>query len=114
MEVLKPGRYAYWNVLKAHEFRLIDTRNPVPSEEFHQSIFTNPKLQGCYYAFQVENHVKPGFCISMEFIKATFKPGKYYFWAGVVMTNVLKIDLRQQQLDVNGQELMTEDKITLI
>lgn len=111
-EVLKPGRYAYWNVLKIHEFRLIDTRNPIPSEEFQQSIFTNLKLQGYYYAFQVENH-EAGLLYFNGVHQTILKPGKYYFWAGVVTTNVVKIDLRQQQLDVNGQELMTEDKITL-
>ena len=111
-EVLKPGRYAYWNVLKIHEFRLIDTRNPVPGEEFQQSIFTNLKLQGYYFAFQVENH-EAGLLYFNGVFQTILKPGKYYFWAGVVTTNVVKIDLRQQQLDVNGQELMTEDKITL-
>lgn len=110
--VLKPGRYAFWNILKKHEFKLIDTRNPIPSDEFNQSVFANLKLQGFYYAFQVENH-EAGLLYFNGVYNSILKPGKYYFWAGVITTNVIKIDLRQQQLDINGQELMTEDKITL-
>ncbi|HMV42784.1 MAG TPA: slipin family protein [Leptospiraceae bacterium] len=110
--VLKPGRYAFWNILKKHEFKLIDTRNPIPNQEFNQSLFTNIKLNGFYYAFQVENH-EAGLLYFNGVFQSILKPGKYYFWAGVITANVIKIDLRQQQLDINGQELMTEDKITL-
>ena len=111
-EVLKPGRYAFWNVLKQHEFRLIDTRNPIPSDEFNQSLFTNLKLQGYYYSFQVENH-EAGLLFFNGVFQSVLKAGKYYYWVGTVTPTITKIDLRQQQLDIAGQELMTEDKITL-
>lgn len=112
LEVLKPGRYAFWNVLKKHEFKLIDTRNPIPSDEFTQSIFNSLKLNGYYYAFQVESH-EAGLLFFNGVFQSVLKPGKYYYWTGTTIPTVTKIDLRQQQLDMTGQELMTEDKITL-
>jgi regulator of protease activity HflC (stomatin/prohibitin superfamily) len=46
-------------------------------------------------------------------LQTTLEPGRYFFWRGPIQVAVQKVDLRQQQLDMTGQEIMTEDKITL-
>ncbi len=38
-------------------------------------------------------------------------PGAYHFWNGPVQMEVRCISLRQQQLEINGQEILTEDRI---
>lgn len=44
---------------------------------------------------------------------AELGPGLYAFWKGTVDARVVKIDGRESQLDVSGQEMMTTDKVTL-
>ncbi|MEX0320794.1 MAG: SPFH domain-containing protein [Puniceicoccaceae bacterium] len=41
------------------------------------------------------------------------QPGRYAFWKDVGQVNVYTYDLREQVLDVTGQEIMTADKVTL-
>lgn len=40
-------------------------------------------------------------------------PGSYYFWSGIRNIGVLTIELREQTLEVQGQEMMTQDKVSL-
>jgi regulator of protease activity HflC (stomatin/prohibitin superfamily) len=41
------------------------------------------------------------------------RPGRYAFWRGIARFETPRVDLREQVLDVSGQELMTADKVTL-
>jgi len=41
------------------------------------------------------------------------RPGRYAFWRGLDRYETRTVDLREQVLDVAGQELMTADKVTL-
>jgi len=41
------------------------------------------------------------------------QPGRYVFWRHVSDISLQQVDLREQAIDVNGQDLMTADKVTL-
>ena len=43
----------------------------------------------------------------------TLKSGRYAYWLGVGRVSVFCQSLREQSLDVSGQEIMTADKVTL-
>ena len=43
----------------------------------------------------------------------TLKPGTYALWKDVGRLRVLHVDLREQVLDIAGQDIMTADKVTL-
>jgi regulator of protease activity HflC (stomatin/prohibitin superfamily) len=45
--------------------------------------------------------------------EATLAPGAYALWKGVARARVLPVDLREQVVDVNGQDIITADKVTL-
>ena len=40
-------------------------------------------------------------------------PGEYAFWRGVAASKVAEVDLREQTIDIAGQDIMTADKVTL-
>ena len=44
---------------------------------------------------------------------STLQPGRYAFWRKMAEVFVDPVDLREQAIDVNGQDLMTSDKVTL-
>jgi regulator of protease activity HflC (stomatin/prohibitin superfamily) len=43
----------------------------------------------------------------------TLSPGQYAFWKHAADSKVVEVDMREQALDVAGQEIMTADKVTL-
>lgn len=108
--LLKAGTYAYWNVLKQHRFVHIDIRHPELPAQVDPVIL--PKLTGYYQMLEVAEH-EAGVLYYNHVMQRELKPGKYYFWRGPVAVSLQKVDLRQQQLDMTGQEMMTEDKVTL-
>ena len=45
--------------------------------------------------------------------EATLAPGAHAFWKGMAKARILDVDLREQVVDIAGQEIMTADKVTL-
>ncbi|MDO7908797.1 slipin family protein [Paenibacillus sp. JX-17] len=109
-ELLKPGRYVFWKVLKEHRFVHVDIREPAVADTIDRSVLT--KTAGCCYAHEVASYER-GMLFYNNVFQKELPPGKYYFWKGPVHAAVRNLDLRRQQLDLIGQEMMTEDKITL-
>ncbi|SFM38079.1 SPFH domain / Band 7 family protein [Paenibacillus sp. 1_12] len=110
VQLLKPGVYAFWNILKKHTFLHTDIRRPELPVEVNRSII--PKLTANVLSYEIASY-ESGFLFYDQVLQRELSPGKYYFWRGPVSTMVKTIDLRQQQMDLIGQEIMTEDKVTL-
>jgi regulator of protease activity HflC (stomatin/prohibitin superfamily) len=111
-DVLKAGKYAFWNILKKHDFIIVDTRNPEVNPKIDVSIYNHPILSSYITHHDVLNH-EQGILYYNNVTQKILEPGRYSFWKSQVKVNVEKIDLRQQQTDMTGQEIMTEDKISL-
>lgn len=111
-DVLIPGKYAFWNILKKHEFKVIDTRKPEVDSDIDLSILNNSKVRAFMSTCEVQNQ-ENGLLFYNNVVQKILQPGRYFFWKSPVNVTIRTIDLRQQQLDVSGQEIMTEDKITL-
>jgi regulator of protease activity HflC (stomatin/prohibitin superfamily) len=110
--LLAPGKYAFWKGTKPQSFETIDLSKPEIDPSFIKMLFLKPEIRNFLYAFTVEAHEKGLLFINREFQKL-LEPGDYYFWKGTTAVSVLKADLRQLQLDMSGQEIMTKDKIML-
>lgn len=111
-DVLTTGKYAFWNVLKKHDFIVVDKRNPEIDPNIDISVFTHPQLLGYVTHHHVMSH-EQGILYFDNVVQKVLKPGMYSFWKGPVQVMVQKMDLRQQQIDMTGQEIMTEDKISM-
>lgn len=110
-EVLSSGKYAFWNVMKKHEFTLYDLRNP--EIRFSSDSFYNLDTDSEeFIIIDVPDQMK-GILYYDNVMQKVLEPGRYYYFNGPVNVSVRMIDLRQQQLDMTGQEIMTEDKVTL-
>ena len=61
-------------------------------------------------------HVEPGHA-ALWFrdgvYQETLSPGMYAFWKGAGRLKVQDVDMKEQVLDISGQEIMTADKVTL-
>lgn len=109
-ELLKPGVYAFWNVLKKHSYIRADIREPEVPAEVDRAVL--PKLAAYVQSYEIESFER-GVLFYNHVMQRELAPGKYYFWKGPTAVRAKTIDLRQQQMDLLGQEMMTEDKVTL-
>jgi regulator of protease activity HflC (stomatin/prohibitin superfamily) len=110
--LLAPGKYAFWKGIKPQSFEPIDLSKPEIDASFNRALFLRPDIQKFLSAFTVESFEKGLLFFNREFQKL-LEPGDYFFWRGTTSVAVLKADLRQLQLDMAGQEIMTKDKIML-
>ncbi len=110
VQLLKSGTYVFWNVLKTHTFLHADIRNPELPAEVDRSIL--PKIAVHVQSCEIASY-ETGFLFYDHVLQRELAPGRYYFWKGPVSVMVNSVDRRQQQMDLVGQEMMTEDKVTL-
>jgi len=60
----------------------------------------------------VEGHEK-GLLFTGGQFNGVLDSGTYYWWKNNISVQVIKADMRQQVLEMNGQEMLTRDKATL-
>ncbi len=109
-KLLKPGVYAFWNVLQRHSFVKADIRNPEIPPEVDRALL--PQLVPHVQSYEIESF-EAGFLFYNHVLQRQLLPGKYDFWRGPTAVLAKTVDLRQQQMDLLGQEMMTEDKVAL-
>jgi regulator of protease activity HflC (stomatin/prohibitin superfamily) len=115
-EVLDSGRHACFNTLKKHSFVVLNTNNPFLSEDIDLNIFKKDyfKKEGTRYfsVFTVPMGRVGILTLNGDFVK-TLSPGTHYFLKGMNTIEVRTVDLRKKVIEVPGQELLSEDKVTL-
>jgi len=112
VEVLGTGKHAFWHALKRHEIIRADKRDPQLPAGVSMAVAVKLLALGVVQAIDVANH-EVGLLFFNHVLHKQLGPGRYFFWRGPVGVTVRNIDLRQQQQDITGQEIMTEDKIAL-
>ncbi|MBN1516017.1 slipin family protein [Candidatus Sumerlaeota bacterium] len=109
---LREGLYVLWQVYRKVRHEIIDAR---------EVRFEHPRLTEILRQPHVANHldlltVESGH-IGLYFLdgtyQATLQPGRYAFWKTGRKVQVKTYDLREQLLDIAGQEIITKDHVSL-
>ena len=110
--VLPQGKFAYWNILEKHEFRLVDISRPEVDESVPAYVFS--EMPGSYFTrVDVASYERGRLCLNNRF-ERLLEPGTYYFWKRTpVKVDVSLVDTRLTQMDITGQEILTQDKVSL-
>jgi len=111
-EVLKSGVYAFWKSTIAHEIIKIDLNNPFIEKNIDKQLLNRLEILAYINIFIIEPFEKGLFFIDKKF-EAELEPGRYYFWKGSKDIRIDKVDMRQNQINIAGQEIMSKDKVTL-
>jgi regulator of protease activity HflC (stomatin/prohibitin superfamily) len=110
--VLRPGLHALWTVFRSVRVEVVDAR-AVRFE--HAELAAVLRAPGAGEALDVVS-VAPGH-VGVLFVEgrhaATLGPGTHANWQGVGRVRTVVVDLREQTLDIGGQDIMTADKVTL-
>jgi regulator of protease activity HflC (stomatin/prohibitin superfamily) len=110
--VLKPGVYALWTAVRDVRVDVLDARGALLEHEQMAAVLALPGTAALLEPVSVEaGHV--GLLFRDGRHEATLAPGAYALWKGVARARVVPVDLREQVVDVAGQEIMTADKVTL-
>lgn len=110
--ILTPGKYMFWKSLIDYTFMEIDLSQMEISETFDKNLLQQLELSGQVRKFSIEPYQKGLLYFDGKFIKI-LETGEYFFWKNPTKIVVAKLDIRQQQIEVSGQEILTKDKAAL-
>lgn len=110
--ILGPGLHAYWTGAREVRIEVIDSRLVRFESENLKAIVRLGESHRWLDVCKVERD-----CVGVLFIDGRYveqlAPGLYAFWKDAADARVVELDLREAQIDVSGQEIMTLDKVTL-
>ena len=111
-EILTTGRYAFWKGYTENKFVKADLSKVNITEQIPVTLLENLKVRPFTRKFQVMNFEKALLFVNGTFVKE-LNAGTYYFWNNAITIEVKNVDIRKQQMEISGQELLTKDKATL-
>ena len=112
-QVLTAGRYAFWNnAVNNYEFIKADVSKIDISENISRTVLQNKLVAPYVRSYTVENYEKAVLFIDGKYAQ-TLPAGVYYWWKNNITVVVGKADTRMQQIEINGQEILTKDKAAL-
>jgi regulator of protease activity HflC (stomatin/prohibitin superfamily) len=110
--VLESGRYAYWNSMRNVVIEIVDAQSIQFKHKALSQIVQTPSGKAA-----IEQSVVPPYSCGLLYYDGKFieslPSGLYAFWKNTVEAKIICSDMREQLIDISGQELMTADKVTL-
>lgn len=110
--ILAPGLHVLWTAEHEVKAEIVEAR---AMQLVHGELASIVGSPGALSMLEIL-YVEPG-RVALWFrdgaYQATLGPGTYAFWKGVGKLRLAVADLREQVLDISGQEIMTSDKVTL-
>jgi len=110
--VLKPSLYVLWTVFRKVRVEVLEAVEPRVLREDLAQLMQGAGAGEAIELFVVEPHHAGLYFKDGEYT-ANLAAGTHAFWKGVARVRIVSVDLREQVLDVAGQEIMTADKVTL-
>lgn len=110
--VLLPGKYAFWKGVVNYTFTQVDLDKVEIDKSISKSILERRELLPYIRVFVVQSYEKGMLFIDGQFVKE-LGTGTYFFWKNAIPIKVETVDLRQRQMEISGQEMLTKDKAAL-
>ncbi|HMU48029.1 MAG TPA: slipin family protein, partial [Chitinophagaceae bacterium] len=111
-QVLTAGRYTYWKGVIDYEFVKADLGKIEITENIDRATLLSKLVAPYVRSVSVESFEKAVLFIDGKYVKV-LENGLYYWWKNDITVHIARVDMRQQQLEVNGQEILTKDKAAL-
>ena len=109
--ILRAGRYVYFKSSANHVFQAVNLDSPIADGTVPTYIFG--KISSMLYSrVEVAEYQKARLYINRKLVKI-LDAGVYYFWRTQDKVDVEVIDTRLCRMELCGQEMLTQDKVTL-
>lgn len=110
-EALTSGEYAFWNLPNIASYTTVDISRPDVNDDIPKSVFD--KMPSEFFTrIDVKEHQKALLYYDNK-LEKILDSGVYYFWNGRTRIECKYIDMRLQTMDIAGQEILTQDKVTI-
>jgi hypothetical protein len=111
-QVLTAGRYTFWKSVIEYDFIRADISKIGISENIDRAVLMNKLMAAYVRTVTVESYEKAVLFADGKYVRV-LDSGIYYWWKNNIAVHVARVDSRQQQLEINGQEILTKDKAAL-
>lgn len=101
--------YTFWNVFEKHEIRIISMAETVIGKEVSKQMLS--VVPRTLYATVVVGEGEAGLVYYDNVLQRQISKGVYNFWNYCHNVTAKVIDMKQTELDIVGQEILTKDKI---
>ena len=110
---MKAGEYAFWKTA-AIDYNFIKVNTTVLDIPAHidRSLLQHTLVQPFVRTATIESFEKAVLFVDGKY-DSLLDSGVYYWWKNAVPVFIARVDTRQQQLEINGQEILTRDKAAL-
>jgi regulator of protease activity HflC (stomatin/prohibitin superfamily) len=112
VKVLTPGRYTFWKSAVQYEFIYADISKIGITEAIDRSVLQNRLVAPYVRSYEVQSYEKALLFVDGKYT-GVLTSGTYYWWKNSITVQVVRVDTRQQQLEMSGQEILTRDKASL-
>nr|MBX2871780.1 hypothetical protein [Saprospiraceae bacterium] len=112
LKVLAPGRHAFWKDIVNYRFEVLDRDSYEVPATLDKRLLAEPALQAFLIKVSIPTHSTGLLLVDGELVRH-LKAGVYHFWRNEKQVQVQMVDLRQQQMEVSGQEILTKDKASI-
>ena len=109
-QVLMNGEALYWNVYETNEIRLVDVTGTLITEEQVPRMYRN-LIPARMYKKIVIGDGETGLLYIDGHYTEQLACGTYYYWIYAHEVSCKIFNLKIQQLDISGQEILTADKV---
>lgn len=111
-QVLNAGRYTFWKSIVQYNFVRADISKIGITEDIDKATLLNKLIAPYVRSSSVEHYEQAVLFVDGKYV-SVLQSGVYYWWKNSIAIHVGKVDKRMQQLEINGQEILTKDKAAL-
>lgn len=109
--VLRSGKHAFWRDNTKHEFKIVDISTPYVSSDIPNYLFNKLPVD-LFVKVEIVEYQKGRLFINKKLVEL-LDSGTYYFWKTNDKVEISIVDTRLMQMDIQGQEILTKDKVAL-
>ena len=109
VSVANRREYTFWNVFEKHTIKLVSMEEPVIGKEVTKQMLSHVPVR--MYKTASIGDGECGLLYYNNILQKKLTKGIYSFWNHNTEVSVKIFDMRQQKLDIVGQEILTKDKI---
>lgn len=112
--ILDPGPVAWWKGMIDVKIDVVDVRagNGRFTHDELDAVLAHAEAARNFDVFTVAPESRMAFFHNGELIEF-LHPGRYVFWSGAADNRFKPVDMREQNLDIAGQDMLTADKLAV-
>ncbi|MDM1044127.1 slipin family protein [Myroides sp. 1354] len=110
--VFSAGRYIFWKDTNIYSFERYQTTALEVPTSIARNIRTKGNMLNFLRMYTVGANEK-GLLFVDEQFQGILNAGDYCYWKNESKVQIIFVDVRQQSMDMNGQEILTKDKVQL-